>query len=160
MRLALGPHAGIKEGWACRPGDNGAGLSWGAPVASLSAGLPISSSSSLAELRGFIAARGLAVKTAGPGRSKAVIYGDILALMEAASIHGELTEQDSTPEAAAKEDLLTSEVAAAEEATPVEAERGEAAADATKEEAAALAAAAKVTAEVAAPDGFEWGGMF
>lgn len=129
--------------------------------------LPISESSSLAELREYIAEQGLDVKTSGPGRSKAVIYNDVLAMV------GGTVESAGTDEPAAEAatDKAATEVAQAAEA----AEAAEAAAAKASEEAVAAAAAVTAAAKASeepkaaaaavepmgsAPDGFEWGGTF
>ena len=111
--------------------------------------LPISESSSLAELRAFVKEQGLEVKTSGPGRSKAVIYSDVMALV------GETVDASPADEPAAEvatDKAATEASAAAEAAEAAEvakaAEAAEAAAAAAAE--AAVAAATKASEEAAA----------
>jgi hypothetical protein len=107
--------------------------------------VPISKKSSLAELRAFIADQGLDVKTTGKGRTKAVIYEDVMALVDA---------QPPTPASA--------EVPLGEPAVSSTASSEDAAATESTAEAAAEVEAATSGSEDAGapPDGFEWGGTF
>lgn len=139
----------------------------------LMAELPLTESSTLAELRAFVKAEGLDVKTSGPGRNKAAIYQDVVTIWsskgEAAAPSAPAAKK--TPEAAkpavksapapapAAESAAAAEpaveVAPAPAAAEPAAEETEASTDRSPE---ATAAASSYTAP--APDGFDWGGTF
>jgi hypothetical protein len=68
----------------------------------LAAGLPINESSTIAEMRAFIAEKGLDIKTTGKGRTKDVIYEEITNLSRdgapaAAGRAGEPSGAEATP---------------------------------------------------------------
>jgi hypothetical protein len=68
----------------------------------LAAGLPIDASSTIAEMRAFIAEQGLDIKTTGKGRTKDVIYEEITNLSRdgapaAAGHAGEPSGAEATP---------------------------------------------------------------
>jgi hypothetical protein len=101
-------------------------------------GVSVSEASTLAELRAYVKDNGLDVKTAGPGRNKAVILSDIL------RITGQGGGEPAAAEATPAKPAAAVDAAVAAEAPP------EPTAPAPKDEPAAAAA----------PDGFTWGGTF
>jgi len=112
----------------------------------MQADLPISDKSTLADLRAFISERGLDVKTTGKGRTKKVIYSELVAMCSS----------DSSSVAA-------SPVPPAPAAPPAPPADAPVAAEAAAVDAAAVPKADKSEAEDpmgTAPDGFQWGGTF
>jgi len=135
--------------------------------------LPIDESSTIAQLRAFITEQGLDVKTTGKGRTKAVIYGEVVALCSSsggapapAQAHAD-DAADAEATAVAKQAAEAAMVAETEAAVAEAAAANAAAAAAAAEEAEAEKVAAAAAADDAedgalgtAPDGFEWGGTY
>ena len=132
--------------------------------------LPVSKSSTLSELRAVIAERGLDIKTTGKGRTKKVIFKELVALClsddgcetsaEGADMAREVAqaakvaEDDAAQEAAAAAaQIAATQAAVAEEAAElelaVEAEAEAEAAETAVAEAAVAAAAAETAADFA-----------
>ena len=109
----------------------------------LQAGLPVSQDSSLAELRSFISERGLDIKTTGKGRTKAVIYDEIIALCSLQDLSSATPEPIAAADANSKAATLSSD----DDATIEAGTQSE-----TSEEETELMGRA--------PDGFEWGGIY
>jgi len=135
--------------------------------------LPVSEGSSLAELRAFVKAEGLDVKTSGAGRNKAAIYEDVVRLWSskaeadvegAAAAAATAAVEAPIPVAVATEEpgaaaAIDAEAEPAAEPVAVEpaAEEAHAAAPAAEPTPAAEAAEAEASLP---PTGFEWGGTF
>ena len=114
----------------------------------LAAELPISTKSSLADIRAFVSENGLDVKTSGPGRTKAAIISEVESLFSGAPVAVDEQQQEPPlppppPEEAVEQ---VAKVVAADQAKPA------------VTEAQADAKAAEDMGQ--APDGFEWGGVF
>ena len=114
----------------------------------------VDADSTLAQLRAYVKANGLEVKTAGPGRNKEAILSDIMQIMQGGE-PAAATPVEREPEVAVKEETVVPQTL--ELPDPADAEA------ATKAEAATEAPAATDTdaaPDVAPPDGFTWGATF
>jgi hypothetical protein len=116
--------------------------------------LPVSMSSTLSELREFIAERDLLIKTTGKGRTKQVIYDELVSLLTTSEATSADAEQAAMDQAAAKdegseedEDEAAAAAAVAEAAAAAE----EAEMAAVKTEASAVEEAAAKPAEAERP---------
>ena len=116
----------------------------------------VNADSTLAQLRAYVKANGLEVKTAGPGRNKEAILSDIMQITQggepAAATPVEREQEVREPEVAVKEETVVPRTSALPDPADAEA--------ATKAEAATegpAAAAEDYDLDAAPPEGFEWG---
>jgi len=112
----------------------------------------VNADSTLAQLRAYVKANGLDVKTAGPGRNKEAILSDILRITQQGGVPVAATPEPK-PETAVKEETAvpqTSEL-------PAPADAGAAT---TAEAATEAPAATGAAPEAPPPDGFSWGATF
>ena len=114
----------------------------------------VNADSTLAQLRAYVKANGLEVKTAGPGRNKEAILSDIMQIMQGGE-PAAATPVEREPEVAVKEETVVPQTL--ELPDPADAETATKAEAATEAPAATDADAAPV---VAPPDGFTWGATF
>ena len=118
----------------------------------------VNADSTLAQLRAYVKANGLEVKTAGPGRNKEAILSDILQITEGGKPVA-ATPVEREPETAVKEEMVVPQTS--EPPAPADAEAATKAETATEAPTATDASPTTTAApDAAPPDGFTWGATF